>query len=235
VNPSSGSGERERQKENSEPKVDSIENEDKVQTQELRQTTISKKRWQFWKSTPAKETDFPSVKIGNQVYMTGNLNVDKFRNGDPIPEAKTDSEWEKAGEKKQPAWCYYKNDEKNGKIYGRLYNWYAVNDLRGLAPEGWNIPSDDEWTILTTHLGGDGSAGGKMKSTGSHYWKSPNKDASNSSGFSGLPGGGCFENGKFSHIGDDGDWWSSSESGTYTAWFRGLNSGYGKVYRRDPY
>lgn len=85
-----------------------------------------------------------TVTIGNQVWMTKNLNVDKFRNGDPIPEAKTDEEWIKAGENKQPAWCYYENDPANGEKYGKVFNWYAVNDPRGLAPEGWHDPTEEE-------------------------------------------------------------------------------------------
>lgn len=84
--------------------------------------------------------DYSSVKIGNAEWMIQNLNLAYFRNGDPIPQAKTDAEWISAGENEQPAWCYYENDPENGKIYGKLYNYYAVNDSRGLAPEGWRIP-----------------------------------------------------------------------------------------------
>ena len=108
------------------------------------------------------------VTIGKQVWMSENLNVDKFRNGDPIPEAKTDEEWEKAGENGEPAWCYYNNNPDNGDRYGKLYNWFAVNDPRGLAPEGWKIPSDEDWTRLTDFLGGESVAGQKMKST--EFW-----------------------------------------------------------------
>ncbi len=97
---------------------------------------------------------YKSVKIGTQIWMTENLNVSTFRNGEPIPEAKTEEEWKKAGENKQPAWCYYNNDPKNGAKYGKLYNWCAVNDIRGIAPTGWHIPSYDEWTILINAQGG---------------------------------------------------------------------------------
>jgi len=106
-----------------------------------------------------------TVTIGKQVWMTKNLDVSTFRNGDPIPEAKTDEAWKAAGENKQPAWCYYDNDPKNGTKYGKLYNWYAVNDPRGLAPAGYHIPTDAEWTVLTDYLGGEDVAGKKMKST----------------------------------------------------------------------
>ena len=86
-----------------------------------------------------------SVKIGNQIWMAENLDVNHFRNGDLIPEAKTDEEWERAGQEEKPAWCYYDNNPENGKKYGKLYNWYAVNDKRGLAPVGWHIPTIYEW------------------------------------------------------------------------------------------
>ena len=105
-----------------------------------------------------------TVTIGTQVWMTKNLDVATFRNGDPIPQAKTDEEWDKANEKEQPAWCYYDNLPRNGEKYGKLYNWYAVNDPRGLAPEGWHVPSDAEWTVLIDYLGGGDVAGTKMKS-----------------------------------------------------------------------
>ncbi len=105
-----------------------------------------------------------TVTIGTQVWMIKNLDVATFRNGDPIPQAKTAEEWVKAGENQQPAWCYYDNDPANGAKYGKLYNWYAVNDSRGLAPVGYHIPSDAEWRKLTDFLGGEDIAGAKMKS-----------------------------------------------------------------------
>jgi len=190
--------------------------------------------------------DYPSVVIGSQEWMTENLNEDRFRNGETIPEVKSSSEWKKARDEKKPAWCYYDNDPANGNIYGKLYNWYAVNDPRGLAPEGWHVPSDKEWTVLTTYLGGkeindetEGgvtfwstpSAGGKMKSTGTQYWNSPNEEATNSSGFSGLPGGGSGSDGVFGGVGNFGGWWSSSEYSTNFAWARYLYSNGGRVVR----
>ena len=83
--------------------------------------------------------------------MTNNLNVDKFRNSDPIPQAKTIAEWEAAGINKQPAWCYYDNDASNGEKYGKLYNWFAVNDTRGLAPIGYHIPTNKEWSLFVSY------------------------------------------------------------------------------------
>jgi len=108
---------------------------------------------------------FKNVTIGTQVWMTKNLDVSTFRNGDVIPQASTDEAWEAAGINKQPAWCYYDNDPANGTKYGKLYNWYAVNDPRGLAPAGYHIPTDAEWTVLTEYLGDENIAGKKMKTT----------------------------------------------------------------------
>jgi len=139
-----------------------------------------------------------TVTIGTQVWMTKNLDVSTFRNGDPIPQAKTDEEWVKAGDNKQPAWCYYENDPANGAKYGKLYNWYAVSDSRGLAPVGYHVPSDAEWTLLTDYLGGEEKAGDKMKSK--QGW-AEDGNGTNSSGFSGLPGGNRNSNGSFDLIG----------------------------------
>jgi uncharacterized protein (TIGR02145 family) len=174
----------------------------------------------------------PSVKIGSQVWATENLNVDRFRNGDPIPQAKTAEEWQNAGNNQQPAWCYYNNDPKNGEIYGKLYNWYAVNDRRVLAPKGWHIPSDAEWTQLTDFLGGDSIAGAKMKSiSGWNDYRGKSGNGTNSSGFNGLPGGFCPVDGTFeySSIGYSASWWSSTEDSTTNAWQRGLDWRWGEV------
>ena len=170
----------------------------------------------------SNKTSSPNeVTIGKQVWMAENLNVDRFRNGDAIPEAKTADEWEKAGENKQAAWCYYDNDPANGAKYGKLYNWYAVNDPRGLAPKGWHVPSDGEWTVLIDYLGGGKEAGVKMKSI--HGWAEEG-NGTNSSGFSGLPGGFRFYYGSFDGIGNLGYWWSS---GALNAWGWGRYLGYG--------
>ena len=160
-----------------------------------------------------------------------NLDVDRFRNGDMIPQARTNEEWNSAGKKGKPAWCYYKNDTENGEIYGKLYNWYAVNDSRGLAPEGWHIPTDDEWTTLTNYLGGEDVAGGKMKSIGTAYWNSPNTDATNESGFSVLPGGYRNYVGSFYDVRLNAFFWSATEFDSGLAWYRLLYNGIGSVYR----
>ena len=104
------------------------------------------------------------ITIGTQVWTSKNLDVSTFRNGEPIPEAKNAKQWAEASEKRTAAFCYYDFDSENGKVYGKLYNWYAVNDSRGLAPKGYHIPSDAEWQILTDKLGGEDLAGEKLKS-----------------------------------------------------------------------
>lgn len=173
---------------------------------------------------------FSKVNISGQIWMADNLNVGTFRNGDPIPQAKTNEEWLKAGANKQPAWCYFANDPKNGEMFGKLYNWYAVNDPRVLAPFGWHIPSDEEWSILENYLGDEG--GTKMKSTSG--WQD-NGNGTNSSSFSGLPGGVRYGNGTFYDFGTNGYWWSTTEYNTSVAWGRDLGYNKGKVGRSDSF
>lgn len=151
--------------------------------------------------------EYGLVKINTQVWMSENLNASTYRNGDSIQHARTSEQWVDAARKGEGAWCYYDHDPRNA-IYGKLYNWYAVNDSRGLAPTGYHIPSDTEWTLLTDFLGGESVAGQKMKSTSG--W--PNGDnGDNSSGFNGLPGGFCSFDGDFKEITLKGFFWSSSD------------------------
>lgn len=165
-----------------------------------------------------------TVKIGEQEWMTENLNVTHFQNGRLIPEAKTDEEWEKAGLEGKPAWCYYNYDPKNEKMYGKLYNWYAVNSPKGIAPKGYHIPSELEWKQLIDFLGGMKDAGAKLKSiTG---WKS-NGNGTNESGFSGLPCGSRWSG--FNCIDEFGSWWSSSECSHFWSLSKLLNSAYSFV------
>lgn len=162
------------------------------------------------KTEPAKKTEFPgTLSIGTQSWAAANLNVNTFRNGDTIPEAKTNKEWVAAGDAGKPAWCYYNNDPAIGKLYGKLYNWYAVNDPRGLAPSGWSLPDDTDWAKMINYLGGPGPAGGKMKSTA--RWNE-GSNGTNQSGFTGFPGGYRVENGTFQNIGSIGIWWSTAEN-----------------------
>ena len=181
------------------------------------------------------ETTVNSVTIGNQEWQAENLNVERFRNGDLIAHAITEEEWIEAGLRSEPAWCYYDNDSENGKIYGKLYNWYAVNDARGLAPKGWHIPTDEEWTFLTDYLGCEEVAGGKMKTTVTTYWESPNEAATNESGFSALPGGFRNAVGSFDYITYVAHFWSATEDDDYDslAWSCYLSTNTGNVYRDD--
>ncbi len=165
------------------------------------------------------------AKIGNQVWMAENLNVDHFRNGDIIPEAKSEAEWINASVNETPAWCYY-TDESNGKIYGKLYNWYAVNDPRGLAPDGWHVPSEDEWRTLLNYTAPSGSdyfedAGTKLKSIS--LWKIGNYGVRGTDiyKFNALPAGfrHCFisyvdrYSSEFLKINLEAWWWSSTTDG----------------------
>jgi uncharacterized protein (TIGR02145 family) len=160
--------------------------------------------------TVSDNNNLSSVTIGAQVWTDKNLDVTTYRNGDPIPQVTDATAWANLT---TGAWTYYNNDAANGAIYGKLYNWYALTDSRGLAPAGWHVPSDAEWTTLGNSLGGDEEAGGKMKSTGITYWISPNTGATNSSDFNGLPGGGFIPMLGFVQIGGFGAWWSTTIAG----------------------
>ena len=155
--------------------------------------------------------EYQPLTIGSQVWMLKNLNVDHYRNGDSIPEVKDASEWAYL---KTGALCYYDNNSANGTTYGKFYNWYAVNDSRGIAPTGWHVPSDSEWTTLAIFLGWQSVAGGKLKETGTSHWQSPNAGATNESGFTALPGGNRSEGGSFYALGKGGYWWYSAEYST---------------------
>ncbi len=155
-----------------------------------------------------------TVTIGTQTWALANLNVNTFQNGDSITEARTNKEWETLCQSGKPAWCYYNNDPLNGQKFGKLYNWYALNDPGGLAPAGWTLPGDADWVMLINFLGGQESAGIKMKTTTGWF---DGNNGSNDSGFSGLPGGYRVENGAFVNLGSIGTWWSSTESKSSTA------------------
>ena len=145
------------------------------------------------------------IKIGNQIWMTENLNVEEFRNGDPIPHAQTLEEWKRLNKAGKPAWTYYDNDPKFGAKYGKLYNCNAVDDPRGLAPEGWHIPDQEEWEQLSEFF---------------HDLESDTIEES----FSKLPGGYYYFNGNMETLGA-GFWWSSTECYPTTAWIYCLNDG----------
>src|ERR1700744_2680298 len=184
-------------------------------------------------AVPVTDTDgntYSTVQIGSQVWITSNLNVSHFRNGDDIPEIEDTTAWAQASKEGKPAWCYYNSDAANGEIYGKLYNWYAVADPRGLAPAGWHIPSDSEWNNLATYLGGNVAS--KMKST--NGWNG-NVNGTNESRFAGLPGGYRWYDGNAvafydlgaAHdyfLGKYGYWWCSDYGGDGMSMYKILGS-----------
>ncbi len=148
------------------------------------------------------------VTINEQQWTSQNLNVSQFQNGDPIPHAKTPEEWINAGFNGNPAWCYYNNDPANEAKYGRLYNFYAVNDKRGLAPKGWHVATDKEWADAVQSLGGDAVALPKLC-----YNSGWTHKGNNSSGFSAKPGGWCSFKKNFYELNSAAVWWTSSQCG----------------------
>jgi len=193
--------------------------------------TVSCKKDPASSNDPITVTDidgnvYETVIIGDQVWMTENLKVIHYRNGDSILNITDIDVWSNM---KEDAYCSYNNDDSNIDIYGLLYNWYAVDDSREIAPEGWHIPTDDEWKQLEMYLGMSKSEadttrwrgtdeGGKLK--GTTYWNSPNTGATNISGFTAIPGGDRNYGGIF--FSENGYWWSSTEQDSYTAWYRTL-------------
>ncbi len=154
------------------------------------------------------------VQIGTQIWMTKNLNVSRYRNGDPIPQVADPTQWANLT---TGAWCYYNNDSANGRIYGKLYNWYAVNDPRGLAPVGFHVSTDSEWTNLIDYLGGPVAARPKMLA----FCFNLNNCGNNSSGFSAFFVGFRYDSGGFGE-GGSAIWWSSSEFSGNEAWYRSI-------------
>lgn len=167
------------------------------------------------KKKPELISDTNFVRIGNQLWTRKNLSVSTFRNGDTISEAKTKEEWIAICKAKKPAWCYFENDPKNDSLYGKLYNWYAVNDPRGLAPKGEHIPSQEEWIQLTDFLGGRSVSAKKLKSKQGWEYKG---NGSNSSHFSANPAGERHADGEFSSLGLLTAWWTSTEHEGKYAW-----------------
>jgi uncharacterized protein (TIGR02145 family) len=171
---------------------------------------------------------YNTIKIGyengGQVWMTENLRTTKYNDGTDIPLVTDETDWSTSS---TPAYCYYDNDSVKYSVpYGVLYNYYVVSDTSSLnvCPEGWHVPTDAEWTTLTTYLGGETVAGGKMKETGTFYWWPPNTGTTNETGFSGFPGGRRGDD--FILIGSQGYWWSSTafqDDSPATAYFRNLS------------
>ena len=176
---------------------------------------------------------YHTVTIGTQVWMVENLKTTKYRDGTAIPNVTGSTAWAALTTGAQ---CDYNNTASNSTTYGKLYNWYTVGDSRNIAPTGWHVPTDAEWTTLTDYLGGESVAGGKLKEAGTAHWLSPNTGATNETGFSALPGGyrGNY-GGTFDNLGSDGSWWSATEYNTSFAWYRRMYSADSGVYRDNFY
>jgi uncharacterized protein (TIGR02145 family) len=184
----------------------------------------------------SKEYDY--VVIGTQVWMSKNLDVNTFQNGDPIPQVKNDEEWKKVAKNKSPAWCYYEYNVENGIRFGKLYNWYAVNDKRGLAPKGWRIPKNQDWDRLLKQIGNPTYNAKDLLSI--QGWSFEN--GTNKTGFNAQPAGGRFLE-KFEQKGESACFWGADDSkikndgfergGSLfltSQWFLNDASGYPKEY-----
>ncbi len=167
---------------------------------------------------------YNTVNIGSQVWMVENLRTTRYRNGDPILVAADNWSSQKTG-----ALCYYNNIPQDVATYGCIYNWWAVTDQRKVAPEGWEVATDADWQTLIDYLGGENVAGGKLKEVGTAHWSGPNKAATNESGFTALPAGGRYDNGKFAMKGLFGLWVALPDKNPNLVWGRILDWNSGKV------
>jgi uncharacterized protein (TIGR02145 family) len=181
--------------------------------------------------TTVKDYDnnvYHTIKIGTQTWMVENLRTTHYNDGGNIENLSDNTAWH---DNTTGAYCWYNNDATNGKTYGALYNWYAVNSGK-LCPPGWKVPSDADWTKLTDNLGGASIAGGKLKEIGSSHWNMPNAGADNSSGFTALPGGFRHSGtGEFQSMNKIGNWWSTKSSGTDAlTWYMSCNTAVANSY-----
>jgi uncharacterized protein (TIGR02145 family) len=189
-------------------------------------------------STATTVTDYDgnvyaTVAIGSQIWMAENLRVTHYRNGTEIPHEDGAGSWANLA---TGAWCSYNNDDLNLiSTYGRLYNEYAVADTHNIAPTGWHVPSDAEWQELIDSLGGDATAGGKLKEAGPSHWNDPNTGATNESGFLALPGGYRNAAGSFAGIGDNAYFWSSTAHTASLVWYRYLSNTSAAITRPNTY
>lgn len=174
---------------------------------------------------------YHSVKIGAQEWMKENLKTTKYSDGSSIPNITDANDWVNLS---IGAYSEYDNNPTNVATYGRLYNLYSVIDPRNVCPDGWHVPSLNEWDVLINYLGGESIAGGKMKSTGTTLWNSPNTGATNESGFTGFPGGTRFDLGDFRDIQSFGHW-LSSDSGFGSTWSIRLRDSHTMVEKFNSY
>ena len=211
------------------------------------QTTLQIKVFETGTLTDIDGNVYRTIKVGDQWWMAENLKVTHYRNGESIPNVTDNSQWTNLS---MGARCAYDNDDNNIETYGLLYNWYAVSDSRNIAPEGWHVPTDEEWKELEMYLGMSQSeadawgyrgspVGGKLKEAGTVHWNSPNSGATNESGFTALPGGyRNYDGGAFSDVGYNGSWWSSTEFSSTHAGTRRLSyysSDVSRFYDNKPY
>lgn len=194
-------------------------------------------------ANPGTVTDYDgnvyqTINIGGQIWMMENLKTTHYQDGTVIPDVADSLAWYALS---TGASCSYQNSAANLATYGRLYNWYAATDAHNLAPAGWHVPSAAEWNVVINYLGGDNVAGGKAKETGYSHWNSPNTGATNSSSFTGLPGGerfvtlcseGCTP-AFFSHLNTEGTWWTTSTSigDPNTAFSKSVDNNSTRFYR----
>jgi uncharacterized protein (TIGR02145 family) len=174
--------------------------------------------------------EYKTVYIGTQQWMGENLKVSKYNDGTPIPNVTDNTQWSNLS---TGAWCDYNNSDSIGRIYGKLYNWFAVspstNGNKNVCPTGWHVPLDAEWTKLTDYLGGTVVAGGKMKSTGILLWSMPNSEATNSSLFTGIPGGGRSYDANFTFLGMYAYFWAVNQQDILNSYARFLDFNFGDI------
>lgn len=169
---------------------------------------------------------YRTIQIGTQTWTAENLRSTRLNDDTDIPFVPDNYQWAALT---TPGYCWFNNDSVG---YGAIYNWYTVGTGK-ICPEGWHVPSDDEWTVLTDYLGGKSVAGGKLKEVGTSHWLNPNSGATNESGFTGLPTGYRNYSGGFNSISNYGFWWSSTEWSTTGAWYRDVYYGYTSVDRSN--
>jgi uncharacterized protein (TIGR02145 family) len=188
---------------------------------EIEESPIYVKHEQSAKIIDIDGNEYKTIKIGQQVWMADNLKVSRFKNGDIIPLIENDNEWKDTN---KPAFCYYNNNKSFNSNYGALYNWYAVNDHRNIAPTGWHVATSIDWMILINSLRGKNVAGGKLKESSSAHWIENNEYATNDIGFSALPGGLRFETGEFSSMLELAEFWSTTKVNSSEARSRYIHS-----------
>ncbi|MEI6140954.1 MAG: fibrobacter succinogenes major paralogous domain-containing protein, partial [Mariniphaga sp.] len=180
-----------------------------------------------WTNSTVSDIDgnvYNTVTIGTQTWMAENLRTTKYRNGDAIPN--DNGNWLPLV---TGAYSWLNFDVANKAVYGGFYNWYAVADSRNIAPVGWHVPTDAEWSTLITYLGGESVAGGKLKEAGTTHWYNPNTGATNESGFTALGGGFRYGGGSFTLFMKTCFWWSSTEFSTTDARTRYMNYEIGSI------